>query len=141
MLTSMVFTKATRQNQIKREWHLIDAQGKILGRMACEVAKLLMGKSKPYFVPYLDCGDFVIVINASKVEVTGKKEKNKVYTSYSGYPGGLTKKTYSQLKKEKPEEIVKKAVFGMLPKNKLRKKMMKRLRIYKGSDYPYTDKV
>lgn len=137
----MKLTKATSKKQIERNWHLVDARKKILGRTASKIAKLLMGKFKPYFVLNLDCGDYVVVINASEVKVTGKKEENKVYTSYSGYPGGFSQKTYSQLKKDKPEEIIKKAVYGMLPKNKLRKKMMKRLRIYKGDNHPYKDKV
>lgn len=117
---------------IKREKHLIDASGKILGRLAAEVAKLLMGKAKPMFVPYLDTGDFVVVSNAQKVKITGKKSFQKKYFSHSGYPGGLKTETYEKLLVRRPEKIIEHAVFGMLPKNKLGRKMFKKLKVYKG---------
>lgn len=120
-------TKATKENQIKRKWHLVDVDDKILGRIAPVIASLLRGKSKPYFVPNLDCGDFVVVINAKLVKTTGKKEKQKVYTRYSGYPSGLKKETLETLRQRKPEDIINHAVRGMLPANKLRDRMMTRL--------------
>ncbi|KKR48397.1 MAG: 50S ribosomal protein L13 [Candidatus Levybacteria bacterium GW2011_GWA2_40_16] len=106
-------TQPTKVSQIKRDWHLIDVKGKILGRVSTEIARLLMGKNKPYFVKNLDCGDYVVVINAKEISITGKKEKDKIYTSYSGYPGGLRKRTLAELRHNKPEEIVRHTVSGM----------------------------
>lgn len=117
----------TKVSEIKHESHTIDAEGQILGRLATKIANLLVGKAKPYFVRHLDCGDFVTVNNATKVKVTGKKETNKLYTRYSGYPGGLKTKTLKMVRKEKPTEIIHHAVFGMLPDNKLKKFWMERL--------------
>ena len=133
-------TKPTKVSEVKREWHLADVKGKILGRTATEIARLLMGKGKPYFAKNLDCGDFVVVINAKEVDVSGKKETDKVYTRYSGYPGGLRKITVKELRQRKPEEIIRHAVSGMLPKNKLRASMLKRLYVYSGEENPYGDK-
>lgn len=133
-------TPPTKQSEIRRFWHLIDARGKILGRLATEVATLLMGKSKPYFVRNLDCGDYVVVINAKDIKVTGKKEKQKIYTRYSGYPGGLKREVFADLRERKPEEIIRHAVWGMLPKNKLQKRMIKRLFVFKDNNHPYIDK-
>lgn len=137
----MKLTNPTRAKEIKRKWHLIDAKGKILGRLATKVAKLLIGKEKHYFAPYLDCGDFVVVINAKKVSISGKKEKQKIYTHYSLYPGGLKKEVLGHLRERKPEEIIYHAVSRMLPKNKLRKKRLKRLFIYPEKRYPYEKKI
>ena len=134
-------TLPTKAGDIKRGWHLIDTQGKILGRTASAIAELLMGKSKPYFARNLDCGDYVVVINAQDVAVTGKKEKDKVYTRYSGYPGGLRKITLSELRKSRPEEIIRHAVSGMLPKNRLKDSMLKRLYIFKGAEHKFQDKI
>lgn len=134
-------TKPTRESEIKRNWHLIDVKGKILGRAATEIAQLLIGKSKPYFAKNLDCGDYVVITNAVNVRVSGKKEKDKVYTRYSGYPAGLRKITLSEMREKKPEEIIRHAVSGMLPKNKLRASMLKRLFVYKGEEHPYGDKI
>lgn len=136
----MKSTKPTKAKDIKREWHLVDVKEKILGRLATKVARLLIGKAKPYFVPYLDCGDFVVVINAKKVRVTGKKEEQKIYTRYSGYPGGLKKTVLKELREKSPEEIIRRAVSGMLPKNKLRKKRLKRLYIFADDKHPYNKK-
>lgn len=122
-------TKATKASEISRVWHLVDAKDKILGRLAVEIAAKLIGKTKPYFVRNLDCGDFVVVINAKHVKVTGRKEKEKMYTRYSGYPGGLKSKALWQLREENPTEIIRRAVMGMLPKNKLRHKMIARLHV------------
>lgn len=137
----MTNTKPTKAKDIKRAWHLIDAKGKILGRLATKVAHLLIGKDKPYFVPHLDCGDFVVVINAKEIEVTGKKENQKIYTRYSGYPGGLRKETLRHLRERNPQEIIRRAVSGMLPKNKLRKKRLKRLFVFAEEKHPYDKKL
>ena len=122
-------TRVTKAKEIKREWHLIDAQGQILGRMAVNIAALLMGKNKLSFVPYLDCGDYVVVINAAKVEVSGRKAEDKLYYRHSGYPGGFKKVPFSQQMAKDPTQIIRHAVEGMLPKNKLRDLMIKRLKI------------
>ncbi len=134
-------TRPTKASDIKREWHLIDAKDKVLGREATGIAKLLMGKGKAYFAKNLDCGDFVVVVNAQEVQVTGKKETDKVYTRYSGYPGGLRKITVKELREQKPEEIIRHAVSGMLPKNKLRASMLKRLYVFSGSEHPYGSNI
>lgn len=134
-------TRPTKISEIKRNWHLIDVKGKILGRAATEIAQLLIGKSKHYFVKNLDCGDYVVITNAANVRVSGKKEKDKVYTRYSGYPAGLRKITLSGMREKKPEEIIRHAVSGMLPKNKLRASMLKRLFVYKGEEHPYQEKI
>ncbi len=120
----------TKLSDIKHEKHEVDAADQILGRLATRVATLLTGKSKPYFVRHLDCGDFVAVTNAGKVKVSGKKELNKKYTHFSGYPGGLKTKTLSKLRQEKPEEIIRHAVLGMLPKNKLQRIWIARLEVH-----------
>ena len=133
-------TKPTKVSEVKRGWHLADVKGKILGRTATEIAKFLMGKGKPYFTKNLDCGDYVVVINAADVRVTGKKETDKVYTRYSGYPSGLRKITVKELRERKPEEIIRHAVSGMLPKNKLRASMLKRLYVFSGTEHKFTDK-
>ena len=132
--------KATKLNDIQRAWHLIDVSDKILGRVSTDIAKLLMGKGKPYFVRNLDCGDFVVVVNAKSVKVTGTKEKNKVYARHSGYPGGFKSETLGQLRERKPEDIIVHAVKGMLPQNKLRDKMLNRLKVFEGQDHSYQDK-
>ncbi|MEK7565455.1 MAG: 50S ribosomal protein L13 [Patescibacteria group bacterium] len=119
----------TKVSDIKHESHTLDADGQILGRLATKIASLLVGKSKSYFVRHLDCGDFVIINNAAKVKVTGKKETDKLYTHYSGYPGGLKTKTLRMIRKEKPTAIIHHAVSGMLPNNKLKKFWMERLTI------------
>lgn len=131
-------TNSTKASDIKRSWHLFDAKDKVLGRLSTDVAHALMGKAKPYFVRHLDCGDYVVVTNAKFVAVTGKKEKQKMYGEYSGYPGGLKQKALWQLRREKPAEIIRHAVFGMLPKNKLRDRLITRLYIYPATDHPYT---
>jgi len=133
-------TVSTKAKDIKREWHLVDAKGKVLGRIATEIAQLLMGKRKSYFVGNLDCGDNVVIINADRVEVTGKKESKKKYTNFSGYPGGLRTRTYAEVKKQGVEEIVRHAVAGMLPKNRLRAEMLRRLYIFEGQEHKFEDK-
>ena len=133
-------TKATKATDIKRQWHLIDVKNKILGRVASDIALLLMGKSKPYFVKNLDCGDYVVVINAKNVKVTGNKETLKKYFRHSGYPGGFKAETLSELRNKKPEKIIINAVSGMLPQNKLKAKMLKRLYVFAEEEHSYRDK-
>jgi len=123
-------TNVVSVKDIKRGTHRIDASGKILGRLATEVATILMGKKKPMFVPYLDTGDFVVVTNASKIKLTGKKMQNKTYTRHSGYPGRLKVETFDKLIVRKPEFIIEHAVKGMLPGSKLGKAMIKKLTVY-----------
>ncbi|MDO8583476.1 MAG: 50S ribosomal protein L13 [bacterium] len=133
-------TIPTKLSDIKRSWHLFDVEGKILGRVSSEIATVLMGKSKPYFVSNLDCGDYVVVINASKIKVTGNKEKLKRYSRFSGYPGGYREETLGDLRKRNPGEIIRFAVLGMLPQNKLQDRMLTRLYIYPGVEHKYEDK-
>jgi large subunit ribosomal protein L13 len=133
-------TESTKLSDIKRSWHLIDVKGKILGRIASEITTLLMGKSKPYFVNNLDCGDYVVVINATDIKVTGKKETQKKYSRHSGYPGGYKEESLMELRKRSPEDIIKFAVSGMLPQNKLKDRMLTRLFVFKGSEHAYQDK-
>ena len=133
-------TIPTKISDIKRSWHLFDVEGKILGRIASEIATVLMGKSKPYFVSNLDCGDYVVVINAKKVKVTGKKESQKKYSRHSGYPGGLREETLMELRRRNPTDIIRFAILGMLPQNKLQDRMLTRLFIFAGAEHTYTDK-
>jgi large subunit ribosomal protein L13 len=133
-------TESTKAAEIKRTWHLFDAKEKILGRISSEIATVLMGKSKPYFVSNLDCGDYVVVINAQDVKVTGKKETQKKYSRFSGYPGGYREETLGDLRKRNPGDIIKFAVLGMLPQNKLRDRMLTRLFIFPGEEHTYGDK-
>lgn len=133
-------TKPTRLQDIPRHWQLIDVKGQVLGRAATGVAQKLMGKGKPNFVRNLDCGDHVVVINAAHVVTTGRKEKEKLYGNYSGHPGGLKQKALWQVRREKPTEPLRHAVFGMLPKNKLRDRLVTRLYIYPEADHPYKAK-
>ncbi len=133
-------TAPTKQKDIKREWHLIDAKEKILGRISSDIAKILMGKSKAYFVRNLDCGDYVVVINAKDVSLTGKKPKEKMYYRHSGYPGGFRGEAFQDLIKRKPEDVIIHAVKGMLPQNKLRASMLKRLYVFSTEEHKYQDK-
>jgi len=123
--------------EIERKWYLVDAEGKVLGRLASRLAQILSGKDKPIYTPHLDVGDFVVVINAEKVKVTGGKEEKKIYYQHSGYPGGLKERTYEKLLSKKPQDIIRKAVRGMLPKNKLGRQMLKKLKVYAGSEHPH----
>ena len=133
-------TTPTKLSDIKRSWHLFDMENKTLGRVASEIATVLMGKSKPYFVSNLDCGDYVVVINASKVKVSGKKEAQKKYSRFSGYPGGYREEKLIDLRKRSPGDIIRFAVLGMLPQNKLQNRMLARLFIFKDAEHPYKDK-
>lgn len=134
-------TVATKASDIKREWHLIDVKGKTLGRISSEIAQLLMGKSKAYFVRNLDCGDFVVVINAKDVKTTGKKEEQKKYYRHSGYPGGFKVESLKELRVRKPETIITHAVKGMLPDNRLKDRMLTRLFVFAGEEHEYKDKL
>lgn len=132
--------KNIKAKDIRRSWHLIDAENKILGRLSTQVATYLAGKHKVYYTPHLDTGDFVVVINAGKVQLSGKKETQKKYWRHSNYPGGLYAKTASQLRKQKPELLVRNAVLGMLPKTTLGKQMVKKLYVFASDQNPFKDK-
>lgn len=136
-MTYLEKTYQPKSADLKRTWHLIDAEGKVLGRLATEVATLLIGKNKPTYAPHADGGDYVVVINASGVVLTGKKEEQKTYRRHSGYPGGLKETLARQLRTQHPERLVTYAVSGMLPDNRLRQRRLARLHIYPGSGHPY----
>jgi large subunit ribosomal protein L13 len=121
----------------QRQWYVIDARGKILGRMATEIAKVLRGKHKPIYTPNQDAGDFVVVVNAREIKLTGAKLSQKIYYRHSEYPGGIRERTAAQMLEEKPEELVKLAVKGMLPKNRLSRKLVTKLKVYAGPEHPH----
>ena len=123
--------------EVQRKWYVVDAEGKTLGRLASEVASVLRGKNKPTYTPHVDCGDNVIVVNAEKVSVTGKKRKEKIYVSYSGFPGGKKEVTFEEMQAKKPEEIIRHAVKGMLPEGKLGRRMFKKLHVYAGPEHKH----
>jgi large subunit ribosomal protein L13 len=125
------------KEDLKKQWHVVDADGKTLGRLATRVARLLLGKDKPIFTPFLDTGDYVIVVNAAKVRLTGKKLTDKLYRHHTGYPGGLRSIAAGDLLAKHPERVVREAVVGMLPKSKLGRAMRKKLKIYRGPDHPH----
>jgi large subunit ribosomal protein L13 len=131
-------TEFPSKNGVKREWHVIDAQDLVLGKLASKAAMILMGKTKPTYTPFLDAGDHVIVINAAKVKVTGRKEEDKLYRHFTGYPGGLVEKSLKRVRAEKPVRLVEDAVFGMLPKTKLGKQMYRKLKVYAGDKHPHS---
>jgi large subunit ribosomal protein L13 len=131
---------STKAKDIKREWHLIDLEGKTLGRVSTQIAGLLMGKGKPYFVRNLDCGDFVVAVNSKNIKVTGNKETKKVYYRHSGYPGGFKAETLAELRSRKPNDIIIHAVKGMLPQNRLRDQMLNRFKVYEDAEHEYNDK-
>ncbi|NWF52031.1 MAG: 50S ribosomal protein L13 [Nitrospirae bacterium] len=130
-------TQFARKGQVERKWYLIDAEGAVLGRLATKIATYLRGKNKPVFTPNIDTGDFIIVINADKIKLTGKKLDKKIYYYHSGYPGGLKSESAKDLLKRKPEKIITDAVWGMLPKGRLGRSILKKLKVYKGSDHPH----
>jgi large subunit ribosomal protein L13 len=130
-------TYMAKPDEIKRNWYVIDAEGKVLGRLASEAAKILRGKHKPTFTPHIDTGDHVIIINAEKVQLTGKKLLQKERITHSGYPGGLKRITYDRYLAQKPQEAVYIAVKGMLPHNKIGSQMLKKLRVYRGPEHPH----
>jgi large subunit ribosomal protein L13 len=126
-----------KQGDIEPRWFIIDAEGKVLGRLSTEIANIISGKNKPTYTPFLDTGDHVIVINAEKVLLTGRKETDKMYRHHSLYPGGLKQKEARFVRAEKPEHMIEQAVWGMLPKNKLGRKMLKKLKVYRGTSHPH----
>jgi large subunit ribosomal protein L13 len=128
-------TFSAKPAEVKREWFVIDAEGKTLGRMATEIARRLRGKHKPEYTPHVDTGDYIIVVNAEKVHVTGNKEKDKIYYHHTGYVGNLKQISLGDLRKRHPERIIENAVKGMLPKNPLGRDMYRKLRVYKGSEH------
>jgi len=130
-------TYMAKPNEVERKWYIIDAEGKTLGRLASEAASILRGKHKPQFTPHVDTGDFVIIINAEKIQVTGKKLQDKFYYRHSGYPGGLKKTSLNDLLKTKPERALQHAIHGMLPKNRLGRKLQTKLKIYAGPEHPH----
>jgi large subunit ribosomal protein L13 len=133
----MMKTSWKTKTDIKRDWYEVDVAGKTLGRSATQIAELLIGKSKVDRVPNMDCGDYVIVVNASKIEVTGNKGRKKIYYHHTGYPGGLRSKTFEDMKKRRPTRLIELAVKNMLPKNKLRQTMMTRLFVYADSEHSH----
>lgn len=130
-------TQVAKKEEVTRDWFLVDADNKVLGRIASEIAKVLRGKNKPVFTPSVDTGDFVIVLNAEKIALTGKKLSDKVYYSHSGYIGGIKSITAGKLLEKKPEDLLRIAVRGMLPKNKLGRHMLKKLKVYTGGEHPH----
>jgi large subunit ribosomal protein L13 len=130
-------TFMAKREEAERNWYVVDAENKVLGRLASELAKILRGKHKPQFTPHVDTGDYVIVVNAEKVSLTGNKLKDKVYYSHSGYPGGIKSVTAEDLKAKKPEDLIRFAVKGMLPKNRLGRKLFKKLKVYAGGEHPH----
>jgi large subunit ribosomal protein L13 len=130
-------TYSAKPDEVVRQWYLIDADSRTLGRLATQIADLLRGKGKPQYTPHIDTGDFVIVVNAEKVRVTGKKLEQKIYYRHSGYPGGLRQRTLAEQLERRPEEVLRKAVKGMLPKNRLAAAQLQKLKIYAGPEHPH----
>ncbi len=130
-------TYLPKVNLDARKWHVVDAEGKVLGRLAVEVANVLRGKNKPVYTPHLDAGDFVVVINAEKVVLTGKKETDKEYMSYSGWKGGERRRTVAEVRARHPERLILHAVKGMIPKNRLGDRLLTKLKVYKGNQHPH----
>ena len=130
-------TTSIRINEISHDWFIVDAENQTLGRLSSEIAQILRGKKKPFFTPHMDMGDFVIVINAEKVKVTGKKEKNKTYFRHSGFPGGITQVNLKKVRQDYPERIITNAVQGMLPHNRLGRKLLTHLKVYSGELHPH----
>ncbi len=130
-------TYTAKMEDVERSWYIVNAENKVLGKLAAEVASILRGKHKPIFTPHVDAGDFIVVVNAEKVHLTGRKLDKKLYFSHSGYPGGLRVKSAGKMLKEKPEEVIRHAVRGMLPKNRLGRRLITKLKIYTGPDHPH----
>jgi large subunit ribosomal protein L13 len=131
------YTYSAKQNDIEKKWLIVDAEGMVLGRLASEIAARLRGKHNPLFTPHVDCGDFVVVVNADKIVLTGRKLKQKMYYRYSGYIGGLKEITAGKLIEKRPEDLIRFAVKGMLPKNSLGSSMFKKLKVYAGNTHPH----
>ena len=130
-------TYQAKKEEIDHKWYLVNAEGKVLGRLSTELAKILRGKNKPIYTPHVDTGDFVVVVNAGKVTLTGKKLKDKIYYHHTGYPGGIKEMSAEKLLAKKPTEIIRMAVRGMLPKNSLGRQMLRKLKIYAGPNHPH----
>jgi large subunit ribosomal protein L13 len=130
-------TQFAKKGETERKWYVVDAEGKILGRLATQIASHLRGKHKPVFTPHVDTGDFVVVVNADKVKFTGRKLDQKVYYRHSNYPGGLKSETLKERLEAKPEEVIRDAVWGMLPKNRLGRTLIKKLKVYRGAEHPH----
>ena len=130
-------TFMAREKDVPRKWHVVDARGQIVGRLASQIAMILRGKTKPLYTPHADTGDFVVVVNAAEARFTGKKLDDKIYYRHSGYMGGLKATTARQMFKSKPEEVLRTAVRGMLPKNSLGRRMLRKLKIYAGGEHPH----
>jgi large subunit ribosomal protein L13 len=130
-------TYQAKKEELEYKWYLVNADGKVLGRLATELAKILKGKNKPTYTPHVDTGDFVIVVNAGKVTLTGKKMKDKIYYHHTGYPGGIKEMNAEKLLAKKPTEMIRMAVRGMLPKNSLGRQMLRKLKIYGGPNHPH----
>ncbi len=130
-------TYIPKVNEVEKKWFVVDASGQTLGRMASMIATRLRGKHQPYFTPHMDTGDFIVVVNADKVKVTGKKSQQKIYSRHTGYPGGLKQVDFETLLRTHPDRIIKKAVWGMLPHNKLGRKLLKKLFVYNESTHPH----
>ena len=126
-----------KPHEVERKWYIIDADGKTLGRMSTEVASILRGKRKPIYTPHVDTGDYVIIINAEKIVVTGKKRTDKIYKHHTGFPGGLREVTFEKLQAKKPDEIIRHAIKGMMPNGKLGREMFKKLKIYVGPEHKH----
>ncbi|MDP8940183.1 MAG: 50S ribosomal protein L13 [Actinomycetota bacterium] len=126
-----------RPQEVERKWYVVDAEGKTLGRLASEIARVLRGKNKPQYTPHVDTGDFVVVVNADRVSVTGRKAEQKLYRRHTGYPGGLREASYEQMMDRKPTEILHKAVYGMMPKTRLGRQQFRKLKIYAGPEHPH----
>jgi large subunit ribosomal protein L13 len=130
-------TTFAKKKEIERSWYILDAEGQVLGRLATQIARVLMGKHKPSYTPFLDTGDFVIVVNAGNVLLTGKKETDKTYNRHTGYPGGIKQSRVEELRAKHPERIIEQAVRGMLPKTRLGRAQIKKLKVYSGSEHPH----
>jgi large subunit ribosomal protein L13 len=133
----MMKSYMARPLEVERKWYVVDAEGKHLGRLATEIVRVLRGKNKPQYTPHVDVGDFVVVVNADRVAVTGKKAEQRIYRRHSGYPGGMKETSYEQMLARKPTEILRKAVYGMMPKTRLARKQFKKLKIYAGPEHPH----
>jgi large subunit ribosomal protein L13 len=130
-------TVFAKKGEVERKWYLVDAKDAILGRLAAKIATYLRGKNKPVFTPHVDTGDFIVVINAEKIRLTGKKLDDKVYYTHSGFPGGLKAQTARERLQKRPEDVIVDAVWGMLPKGRLGRKLIKKLKVYRGSEHPH----
>ena len=131
-------TYSAKPGEVSRDWYVVDAEGKTLGRLATQIADTLRGKNKAVYTPHVDTGDFVVVVNAEKVRVTGKKLEQKIYYRHSGYPGGIRSRTLEEMLDRRPEDVIRRAVKGMLPRNRLGRQQLRKLKVYAGPDHPHS---